>query len=91
LLGLLAFLVRISLWQVSGLSPLMWVALIFTVFTGFRLLALSYISVYMGGLDVRLFFSTYIVAILIAPLMIVDLLSLLLRNQSWFYLNRERD
>jgi len=91
LLGLLAFLVRISLWQVSGLSPLMWVALIFTVFTGFRLLALSYISVYMGGLDVRLFFSTYIVAILIAPLMIADLLSLLLMNQSWYFFNRERD
>lgn len=71
-LGVLAFLLRLALWRTAPLSPLMWVALMFTLFTGVRVLAMSYISVYMGGLDVRLFFSTYIVILLISPLLIVD-------------------
>lgn len=88
LLGMLAFLVRIFIWRVCPLSPLVWIVLIFTVFTGLRLLALSYVSVYMGGLDMRLFFSTYVIAILIAPLIIIDLFSILLKRQNLFHLNK---
>ncbi len=70
--GLLAFLIRIALWQAVPLSPFVWVAAVFTAFTLLRLAAISYVSVYMGGLDVRLFFSTYVVVLLLAPLLIVD-------------------
>jgi hypothetical protein len=83
MLGALAFLLRLSLWCKAPLSPLMWVALIFTLFTGLRVLALSYISVYMGGLDVRLFFSTYVVVLLMAPLIIADLCALLVAHRGW--------
>jgi hypothetical protein len=83
ILGAVAFLLRLSLWHKAPLSPLMWVALIFTLFTGVRVLAMSYISVYMGGLDVRLFFSTYVVVLLMAPLIIADLLALLIVHRGW--------
>jgi hypothetical protein len=83
LLGALAFLLRLGLWRRAPLSPLMWAALIFTLFTGARVLAMSYVSVYMGGLDVRLFFSTYVVVLLMAPLIIVDLCALLVAHRGW--------
>ena len=83
MLGALAFLLRLSLWRKAPLSPLMWVALMFTLFTGLRLLALSYVSVYMGGLDVRLFFSTYVVVLLMAPLIIADLFVVLMAHRGW--------
>ena len=81
--GALAFLLRLSLWRRASLSPLMWVALMFTLFTGVRVLALSYVSVYIGRLDVRLFFSTYVVALLMAPLIIADLCALLVAHRGW--------
>jgi len=74
---------RLSLFRKAPLSPLMWVALIFTLFTGVRVLAMSYVSVYMGGLDVRLFFSTYVVVLLMAPLIIADLCALLVAHRGW--------
>jgi hypothetical protein len=83
ILGALAFLLRLGLWRRAPLSPLMWVALMFTLFTGVRVLAMSYISVYMGGLDVRLFFSTYVVVLLMAPLIIADLCALLVAHRGW--------
>ncbi|MHB8908663.1 MAG: hypothetical protein ACYDAA_07270 [Syntrophales bacterium] len=83
ILGALAFLLRLSLWRRAPLSPLMCVALMFTLFTGVRLLAMSYISVYMGGLDARLFFSTYVVVLLMAPLIMADLLALLVAHRGW--------
>lgn len=86
MLGALAFLLRLFFWRKAPLSPLMWVALIFTLFTGLRLLAMSYISVYMGGLDVRLFFSTYVVALLMAPLIIADSFAVLMPYQDWLRL-----
>ena len=81
--GALAFLLRLSLWRRAPLSPLMWVALMFTLFTGVRVLALSYVSVYIGRLDVRLFFSTYVVVLLMAPLIIADLCALLVAHRGW--------
>jgi hypothetical protein len=83
ILGALAFLLRLSLWRRAPLSPLMWVALMFTLFTGLRVLAMSYVSVYMGRLDVRLFFSTYVVVLLMAPLIIADLCALPVVHRSW--------
>lgn len=83
MLGTLAFLLRLCLWRNAPLSPLMWVALIFTMFTGLRVLAMSYVSVYMGGLDGRLFFSTYVVTLLMAPLIVADLLALLIARRGW--------
>lgn len=83
MLGALAFLLRLCFWRNVPLSPLMWVALIFTLFTGLRVLAMSYVSVYMGGLDGRLFFSTYVVALLMAPLIVADLLALLIAHRGW--------
>lgn len=80
-LGALAFLLRLGFWRRVPLSPLMWVALIFTLFTGVRVLAMSYVSVYMGGLDERLFFSTYVVVLLMAPLIMADLFALLVARQ----------
>lgn len=77
MLGALAFLLRLFLWRTAPLSPLMWVGLLFTLFTGLRVLAMSYISVYMGGLDVRLFFSTYVVVLSMAPLIVADVCVLL--------------
>jgi len=83
ILGALAFLLRLSLWRKAPLSPLMWMALIFTLFTGVRVLAMSYISVYGGGLDGRLFFSTYVVVLLMSPLIMADLLALLVAHRGW--------
>lgn len=84
ILGAAAFLLRLGFWRKAPLSPLMWVALIFTLFTGLRLLAMSYVSVYMGGLDVRVFFSSYVVALLMVPLIIADLFVVLKAHQGWF-------
>jgi len=83
MLGALAFLLRLSLWRKAPLSPLIWVAVIFALFTGFRVLAMSYVSVYMGGLDVRLFFSTYVVVLLMAPLIMADFYVLLVVHRGW--------
>lgn len=83
ILGATAFLLRLSCWRKAPLSPFMWVALIFTLFTGLRLLAMSYVSVYMGGLDGRLFFSTYVVVQLLAPLIIADSSVVLMAYRGW--------
>lgn len=83
ILGAAAFLLRLCFWRKAPLNPLMWVALIFTLFTGLRLLAISYVSVYMGGLDVRLFFSTYVVVLLMAPLIMADLVAVLVAHRGW--------
>jgi hypothetical protein len=37
----------------------------------------------MGGLDVRLFFSTYVVVLLMAPLIIADLFVVLMAQRVW--------
>jgi hypothetical protein len=85
ILGAAAFFLRLCFWRKVPLGPVMWVALIFTFFTGVRLLALSYISVYGGSLDVRLFFSTYVVMILLAPLIIADFLVVMMAHRGWLY------
>jgi hypothetical protein len=47
-------------------------------FTFFRLAALPYVSVYMGGLDERLFFLTYVGGLLIAPFLVAEVIKAML-------------
>lgn len=72
LLALLAFVGRLMLWRNVPPSPFLLTAILFAALTVFRLAALSYVSVYMGGLDERLFFSTYVGALLIAPFLVAE-------------------
>lgn len=51
------------------------IATVFYFFAGVRLVALSYISVYMGQLDPRMYYAVYVAALLMAPLMIVEAFS----------------
>lgn len=83
IVGLVALLIRLLLWSKEPLSPFIWVVVFFMVFTVLRLLAMSYISVYMGSLDVRLFFSTYVILILMAPLVIADLCKILILHRGF--------
>ena len=46
------------------------VATAFVGFTSLRLAGLSYVSVYMGSLDGRLFFSTYVFTLALCPLLL---------------------
>ncbi len=68
--GLVALIVRLLLWRQVPLDSFTWLAVLFAGFTVLRLSALSYVGVYMGGLDVRLFFSTYVVTMLLSPAMV---------------------
>lgn len=89
LLGVLAFLIRLGIWRVAPPTPLVWVVTLFSLFTLIRVIAISYVSVYMGGLDDRLFFPTYVGAFLLAPLMIAETSKILfLRMQQKYYLTR---
>lgn len=65
--GLVALILRLLLWRQVPLDAFTWIAVLFAGFTVLRLSALSYVGVYMGGLDVRLFFSTYVVTMLLSP------------------------
>ena len=87
LLGLLAFLGRLTLWRILPFSSFLWTAILFTAFTGVRVAALAYVSVYMGGLDGRLLFSTYVVSLVMAPLLVTEAIKAILiwlRNHNKF-------
>ncbi len=75
--GMLALLMRIGLWRKIPPSPVAWVSVLVVAFTAVRVLAMSYLSVYIGGLDARLFFSTYVAILLISPLIIADVVKAL--------------
>jgi hypothetical protein len=53
-------------------NELLVIVFLFIAFTAVRLGAISYVSVYMGSLDVRLFFSSYVVFLLLGSVVIVD-------------------
>lgn len=58
-------------------GPLILVAIIFALYSMFRLAALTYVAVFMGGFTARLFFSTYAVAMILSlPLLAETLLAL---------------
>ncbi len=58
--GLLALLFQLFLLKGKSANPLLLTVSVFLLFSGARTLALSYVSVYMGYLDYRLFFQTYV-------------------------------
>ena len=74
LLGLVA-LVTGLLWRKPPFTPLVYASIIFLGFATVRLTALAYVSVFMGGLDQRLFFSNYVLMVLMASSLIAECLS----------------
>ena len=81
LAGMLAFLIRLRCWGKIPPGPFMYVAIVFTIYTAVRLAALSYVAAYLGRFDSRIIFSTYVVVILIAPLLIADAVNALSKNR----------
>jgi hypothetical protein len=71
-LGLIGFASCFFLKRPAPLDPMLLVGLIFAGFTLLRLGVLSYISVYMGTLDPRLAFSTFVVANLLSPVFAME-------------------
>ncbi|MDB5763998.1 MAG: hypothetical protein JWQ21_2993 [Herminiimonas sp.] len=84
LIALVALVLRLVLWRTVPPGPFALVALMFAGFTIMRMMALSYVSVYMGGLDVRLFFSTYIIGLLLSPLIIADTARIIFAERHTF-------
>lgn len=72
LAGMIAFLFCLVTWQRRTPGIFFGVASLFIIFTLFRLIVMSYVSIYMGYLDVRLFFSTYVVTFLLTPLILME-------------------
>lgn len=72
LLGVVALAARLLMASRVPMNPLVWITTVFFGFTLLRLASLSYVSVYMGGLDGRLFFSTYVVVLTLSPVLVFD-------------------
>ena len=58
-------------------TPLFWVCGVFVAFLAARSLALAYVSIYMGYVDVRLFFPSYTVAAMLSAAFVMETLHLL--------------
>jgi hypothetical protein len=58
-------------------TPLFWVCVVFLAFLAARSLALAYVSVYMGYVDVRLFFPSYTVGLMLATALVLETIHLL--------------
>jgi hypothetical protein len=58
-------------------TPLFWVCVVFLTFLAARSLALAYVSVYMGFVDVRLFFPSYTVGLMLSAALVVETIHLL--------------
>ncbi len=58
-------------------TPLFWVCVVFLAFLAARSLALAYVSVYMGFVDVRLFFPSYTVGLMLSTALVMETLHLL--------------
>lgn len=58
-------------------TPLFWVCVVFVAFLAARSLALAYVSIYMGYVDVRLFFPSYTVAAMLSAAFVMETLHLL--------------
>lgn len=82
-LGFSSFLYLLWIWRLnSDHCVVLFVASIATTYAFIRLTALSYLSVYMGTLDPRLYFSTYVIAILLSlPLLSIAIKQYRLNNQ----------
>ena len=58
-------------------TPLFWVCFVFVAFLVARSLALAYVSIYMGYVDVRLFFPSYTVGLMLSTALVMETLHLL--------------
>jgi hypothetical protein len=63
-------------------TPLLWVCVVFLMFLAARSLALAYVSVYMGFVDVRLFFPSYTVGLMLSAGLVIETLHLLLATRA---------
>ena len=81
-LGFSSFLYLLWIWRLNFDHYLvLFLASIATVYAFIRLIALSYLSVYMGTLDPRLYFSTYVIAIFLSlPLLSIAIKQYRLNN-----------
>jgi len=70
--ALIGLAVCIALRRYKPLDALVLIAILLVAFTFLRMAVLSYLSVYMGTLDPRLVFSTFVVANLLSPLLIYE-------------------
>ncbi|MEN3369775.1 MAG: hypothetical protein V7609_1918 [Verrucomicrobiota bacterium] len=57
-------------------TPLFWVCMVFLMFLAARSLALAYVSIYMGWVDVRLFFPSYTVGLMLSAALGIETLHL---------------
>ncbi len=69
--GLFFFCLIVVWWQ-KRFSPFQIVFLNFLTLSVLRSVAMGYVSIYMGSVDTRLFFSTYILLLSFAPVLIFD-------------------
>ncbi len=67
ILGLCIFLFRLAWYDGQPITPLKWLTIILVAFSLTRWAALSYVAIYMGDLDERMYYSLYISGLLIFP------------------------
>jgi hypothetical protein len=67
ILGMAAGLVRLFFSKIRDLNIVLLVALAFLGMFAIKIVALGFISIYMGALDYRLFYSTHLILMALAP------------------------
>jgi hypothetical protein len=80
--GIMAFLIRLKLCGQIPPRAFVCFAAIWLAYTAVRLSALAYIAVYWGRFDARIIFSTYVVLLLLAPLLIADATSAIRKTRA---------
>jgi hypothetical protein len=55
-------------------GAVLWIATVLQVYAVLRLMALAYISVFLGPFDSRMVLSTYVIGSIVAPLLVVEAL-----------------
>lgn len=73
LLSTVAVIVHVFTTKVRDFNPVLLVVLAFFGFIAFKIVALGYISVHMGALDHRLFYSTHLIVMALAPSLLFEL------------------
>jgi len=76
LMGAACVILRASTKKVKR-TPLFWVCVVFLTFLAARSLALAYVSIYMGYVDVRLFFPSYTVGLMLSAALLLETIHLL--------------
>jgi hypothetical protein len=63
-------------------TPLFCVCVVFLTFLAVRSLALAYVSIYMGYVDVRLFFPSYTVGLMLSAALVIETLHLVVAKRA---------